>query len=288
MPSDWRQFVIVFAMLVIAGCNTPLRKGGKSPLQPAQMSPDSVVLEMFFVRCPFGDSTVNGKLWDEIDEQQFAPALRERLAKDGFRVGMVSGQTPVELSNLMQLSDKPPAAGEAGTSQLDSVENEPRVLKRHLQLRANQRGDILASGVHNDLPLLTSDAGQISGQTYHQAQGIFAVKSLPQPDGRVRLELVPELHHGQPQQQWIAKQGMWRLETGRPKRAFDDMTLSADLAPGAMLVMSSLPNRPGSLGHYFFTEENGGRLEQKLLIIRLTQTQHDGLFNPPEPLKLEE
>jgi hypothetical protein len=102
------------------------------------------------------------------------------------------------------------------------------------------------------------------------------------------LELVPELHHGQPQQQWIAKQGMWRLETGRPKRAFDDMTLSADLAPGAMLVMSSLPNRPGSLGHYFFTEENGGRLEQKLLIIRLTQTQHDGLFNPPEPLKLEE
>ncbi len=56
-----------------------------------------------------------------------------------------------------------------------------------------------------------------------------------------------------------------------------------------MLVLSSLSNRPGSLGHHFFTEkQNEGRLEQKLLIIRLAQTQHDGLFNPPEPLKLEE
>ena len=48
-----------------------------------------------------------------------------------------------------------------------------------------------------------------------------------------------------------------------------------------------MPNRPGSLGHHFFTERQD-RPEQKLLIIRLSQTQHDGLFNPPEPLKLDE
>ena len=54
-----------------------------------------------------------------------------------------------------------------------------------------------------------------------------------------------------------------------------------------MLVLTSLPNRQGSLGHHFFTETNG-RLEQKLLIIRLSQTQHDGLFVPPEPLRLDE
>jgi hypothetical protein len=41
------------------------------------------------------------------------------------------------------------------------------------------------------------------------------------------------------------------------------------------------------LGHYFFTENNGN-LEQKLLIVRLSQTQNDGLFSPPEPLNLDE
>ena len=85
----------------------PALHKGKSPLVPASMSPDSVVLEMFFVRFPFGDPAVNEKLWEEIDEQQFPPELRERLARNGFRAGLVSGQMPDELSKLMQLSDKP-------------------------------------------------------------------------------------------------------------------------------------------------------------------------------------
>ena len=135
--------------------------------------------------------------------------------------------------------------------------------------------------------MLVCESGRISGQTYNQAQGIFAVKSFPQPDGRVRLELVPELHHDQPRQRWVGSQGVLRLETSRPRKVFDDMTMTADLAPGAMLILSSLANRPGSLGHYFFTE-NDAQLEQKLLIVRLAQTQHDALFSPPEPLKLDE
>ena len=87
---------------------------------------------------------------------------------------------------------------------------------------------------------------------------------------------------------YVGDQGVLRLETSRPKKTYDDMTMTADLAPGEMLILSSLSNRPGSLGHQFFTDENNGKLEQKLLIVRLSQTQHDGLFSPPEPLKLEE
>ena len=47
-----------------------------------------------------------------------------------------------------------------------------------------------------------------------------------------------------------------------------------------MLVLTCLPDRPGSLGHRFFTHECAGQAEQKLLVIRLSQTQHDGLFSP--------
>ena len=80
---------------------------------------------------------------------------------------------------------------------------------------------------------------------------------------------------------------MLRLEAGRPRRAFDEMTISATLSPGSMLLLSSVPRLPGSLGHHFFTEDNG-RLEQKLLVLRLAQTQHDELFTPPEVLQLPE
>lgn len=277
-----RRKTVLLALLATAGCTTPLPKG-TSPLAPAQMSRDSVVLEMFFARFPFGDPTIDEKLWEEIDEQQFAPELRQRLARNGFRVGLVSGQMPVDLSKLLELSGKPTSNGDIEGTKVDELDVEPRVVRRHLQLRTGQRSEILASGVYAQLPVLMCDSGQLCGQTYNQAQGVFAVKSFPQIDGRVRLELVPELHYDQPKQRWVGNQGMLRLEASRPKRAFDDMTLTADLTPGAMLVLSSLSNRPGSLGHHFFTE-NGDRLEQKLLIVRLSQTQQDGLFNTPEPL----
>lgn len=287
MPSGWRQ-VVLLAMVTAIGCSTPVQKG-KSPLMPAQMSSESVVLEMFFVRVPFGDATLNQKLWQDVDEQQFPPELREHLAKNGFRVGLVTGQIPDELSKLMQLSDKPkPSASEEleGTK-VKEEDAKPQVVRRHLQLPPGQRSEIIASSTYPELPVLMCESGQLCGQTYHQAQGIFAAKSLPQPDGRVRLELVPELHYDQPRQRWVGNQGMMRLDTSRPKRTFDELTISTELTPGAMLVLSSLSNRSGSLGHHFFTEGDD-RLEQKLLIVRLAQTQHDGLFNPPEPLKLDE
>ncbi len=286
MRLAWRKGVPLLALLAIAGCTTPFSKG-KSPLLPPQMSPDSAVLEMFFVRVPFGDPAVNGKLWDEIDEQPLAPDLRERLARNGFRAGLLGGQLPEELAKLLELADKPAPTGQLEGAKAEQLDSEPRVVRRHLQLRAGQRSEILASAVYPQLPVLVYAAGQLSGQTYDDAQGVFAVKSFPQSDGRVRLELVPELHYGQPRQRWVGSQGMLRLETGRAKQVYDDMTLTADLSPGAMLVLSSLPNRQGSLGHHFFTQSDG-RLEQKLLVIRLAQTQHDGLFTPPQPLKVEE
>ncbi len=287
VPPSLALRVGMLALLAIAGCAGPSLSKGKSPLGPAQMSPDSVVLEMFFVRFPFGDPAMNEKLWEQVDEQQFPPDLRERLARNGFRVGLLSGQMPAELSKLLELSDKPAPSDQVEGTKVENLESEPRVVRRHLQLRAGQRSEIIASSVYPQLPVLVCESGRISGQTYEQAQGIFAVKSFPQPDGRVRLELVPELHHDQPRQRWVGDRGVLLLDTSRPKNVYDEMAMTADLAPGAMLILSSLSNRPGSLGHHFFTQSDA-RLEQKLLIVRLAQTQHDGLFSPPEPLKLEE
>jgi hypothetical protein len=278
--------LVAASLLAIAGCAAPLHQG-KSPLLPAQMSPDSVAIDIIFVRFPFGDPAINDKLWQSIDEQAFTPDLRERLARNGFRVGLISGQMPAELSRLMALSDKPaPTAGLEGAQQ-STLEAEPRVVGRHLQTRAGHPTEIVASGIYPELPVFVNRSGQLSGRPFHQAQGIFAAKALPKPDGRVRVELVPELHHDQPRPRVVGNQGVMRLETSRPKETYEDMTIAADLQPGGMLILSSLANRPGSLGHHFFTAGEGQR-DQKLLIVRLSQTQSDPLFNPPEPLKLEQ
>jgi hypothetical protein len=294
MPYHWRSWVSGLcslswlALLSVAGCAAPVMHNGTSPLRPVQMSPDSVALDIFFVRFPFGDPTINGELWNEIDEQPFGPELRERLAQNGFRIGVVGGHIPVELSKLMALSDACSAGDEPGGRKLSDLDSEPQATQRRLQLPAGRRSEILASSVYEQLPVLVSKSGRISCATYRQAQGVFELKSLPQPDGRVRLTLVPELHHDQPRRDWdFDSQGILHLASGRPKAIYNDLAMAAELAPGAMLVVSSLPSRTGSLGHHFFTD-GSGRTQQKLLIVRLSQTQHDGLLDPPGPLKLEQ
>lgn len=275
---------VLLAVLAIAGCTRPLMSG-KSPLAPPRMSPDSCVLDVFFVRVPFGDPRANDELWQELDEQHFPADLRTRLLRNGFRIGVVEGQIPLALSDLLELGDKPAPTNEMKGTNLADLGDKPRVMRQHMQVRAGQPSEIVASGMYEQLPVLLCESDTLSGETYNQAQGIFNLKVFPLPDGRVRIDMAPEVHHDQPRQRPVADQGVMRLDFSRPKRVFEDMALSATLSPGGMLVMTSLPNRSGSLGHHFFTE-NTGRLEQKLLVIRLSQTQHDGLFVTPGELSL--
>jgi hypothetical protein len=284
LPLSGRIPLVIAAALVLAGCQTPISTG-RSPLRPSQMSPDSVAVDIVFVHFPLGDHDANGKLWNDVDEQGLPTELRERLARNGFRVGLIGGQVPEVLAKLLELSDKPTRRDQQRTAA--DMENNKHPILRHLQMRAGNRNEILASGIYESLPLLLTESGDLRGQTYSQAQGILAARAFPLADGRVRLELTPELHHGQPRPRLVGDQAMMRLDTARPRRVFDELTTSVVIAPGTMVILSCLPDRPGSLGHYFFTEGEDNRVEQKLLLVRLCQTQHDDLVTPP-PLPLAE
>jgi len=287
--SSKRLPLLALLVLGVASSCTVVHNPGKSPLARAQMSRDSVVLDIFFVRFPIGQEQTEERLWEEIDEQHLNVETRRQLNKSGFRVGVVTGQIPQKLAQLLETTDKPAAtAGEVQKVQFQELETDPRVVWRHLQCRTGHRAEILASQVYDELPVLTTEANGLCGQTYLRAQGLLAVKTFPEADGRVRSDLTPELHYGEPRQRFVGEQGAMRMETGRERRVFQELALSATLAPGHILVLSTMPSRPGSLGYHFFTTVSAGQREQKLLAIRLSQTQHDGLFDSQQPLSLEE
>jgi hypothetical protein len=269
-----------------------LRPEGKSLLGPLQLPSDSVTLELFFIRVPFGQPDANQTLWQQVDEQQLPTDLRRRLAENGFRAGLISSQPPEVLSRLMELKDKPaPTPGKPTQLKIAEMDQEPRVVRRYLQLRAGKRSEIIASDVYDELPVLIREPGGVCGRSYPKAQGLLALKAAPRADGQVRLELVPEVHYGEPRQRYVGEGAALILEAGRARKVFDELTITAALLPGHMLLIGSLDSRPGALGHQFFTCKSNGRLEQKLLLIRLTQSPHDSLFDPGKDLpgeKLEE
>lgn len=248
------------------------------PLAPARMSPDSVALDVFFIRVPHGDATLNGPLWDEIDEQSLPVELRRDLAEHGLRAGILGGRLPLVLEQWLRPSEQAPQ--DPLTETVDFAQDDaPPVLHRYLQTRKGQRCEILASGVYPRLALLVpSDEGLI-GRTYSDGQGVFSLDCLPLGDGRVRVKLTPEVHHGETAQRVTIAQGRMRIEPGRARDVFDDLALCTVLSPGQMLLLTHLPQRAGSLGWYFFTDESTGQRQQKLLLLRVAQTQYDDKFS---------
>ena len=48
-------------------------------------------------------------------------------------------------------------------------------------------------------------------------------------------------------------------------------------------MLAAQPDETGSAGHYFFTEQTSAGLTRKLLLVRLSQTQHNEIYGADEP-----
>jgi hypothetical protein len=281
MCHRWSTIALCCALTLIGvGCRLIDRKPMGSPLlTPTEMSEDGVTLQIFFARCPVGDEGLNGPLWNDLDEQELPAPLRRSLSANGFRAGLVGMQAPASLSRLLDLSQESSSPASDGKPVGDGP---PAVSLKALHVRPGKLSELVISGSYAKLPVLLSDEGQVQGKTYYDAQGLFAMKVYPQGDGRVRLEIIPELQHGEAKTRYIGDDGMFRLDASRPKQSFEKLTVEMPLSPGQMLVLTCHPDRPGSLGYQFFTEALSDRVEQKLLVIRLTPRKYDDLFSRPK------
>jgi hypothetical protein len=275
------------ALMGLPGCvsNDRPRHDGQSLLKKPRLAPDSVVLEVFSVHFRRDDQELYRSIWQEVDEQAIAADVRRRLGENGFRAGVVTGHLPQAVQHILELSSQPTPEPDADAPQMNVVtfDGRPTVRIQQMRLPARRRGEIAASGTYPSGAPLVYDDGQLHGESYDLCQGMMAVKALPDNDGRVRLEVVPELHHGEAQRRFTTAEGVLNLETGRPRKVFAKLTQEVTLASGDLYVLGSSQAKPGSLGDYFFTAEPGNAAHAKLVFVRLAHSQNDGLFSPAAP-----
>ncbi len=280
-----RRFLVTAALLAGAGgCATwNSQPEDPSQLPPARMSPDSVVLEIAFVRLAVSDASAYGAIWSEVDEQHFDPQLRRQLAANGLRVGVLGQQLPTELRAALEAAaTQPEERGEdVGTSDTE-IDRVPR----RRSCRHGSRHKIVVSKTHPTLAFLTQEDGAVRGNVLENAQCLLALKPYPQGDGRVRLDLTPEVEHGEVRTEWAEQAGALMQRIGRERLVLDRLRFVATLSPGQVLVVSTTPDIKG-VGEHFFSETAAGRVERTLLLIRVAQTQWDDVFAPdqiPAPL----
>jgi hypothetical protein len=274
-----RSFLALALPAVVAGCASWNHEPAEtSKLPPARMSPDAVVLELAFVRLPVGDRESYDAIWSQCDEQHFTPELRQDLAANGLRAGVLGQQLPGALRAALE-----GAANliEERAEDIGTNDTQTDLKQRRLQCRTGRRAKIVVSKTHPSLSFLTLEEGRVHGNVLEYAPGLLALKPYPQGDGRVRLDLTPEIEHGELRTQWVGQEGSLVQRVGRERVILDRLRSVATLRAGQVLVLSTTPDLKG-VGEHFFSETAGGRSERTCLLVRVAQTQWDDMFAPEQ------
>ncbi|MDA0658361.1 MAG: hypothetical protein O3C60_05915 [Planctomycetota bacterium] len=237
----------------------------------SKLSADSVVLETVTFRLPLGDIK-SEDFWQQVDEQRIDTDTRRRLESNGFRIGIVGSQLPPLLTRHLDAEvGQPPSTVRQG----DSFVTTPQTLSR----RRGVPFEIASPENHEQLQYLRLTAnGSLVGETLAQAQCLLIAKPFPRNDSDLDLTIEPVVSHGQPRQRFVPGDGASiRTENSADKRHFPELRWEIRLSPGESLLMTCTEDTKG-LGRAFFTDETSGQRRQRLVLIRLAQTQRDDLF----------
>ena len=149
--------------------------------------------------------------------------------------------------------------------------------------RAGQRRVIAVADSREEVSIDEDREGQTQTESFEEAKCEFALLAEPQGDGRVRIELTPEISHGPPRQRWVGADGLFRVDLAHDRKRFDDSQILATLSPGQTLLVGAAPGAK-SLGKAFFLDDAKSGSCQRILLVRLAQTQCDDLFAPERTL----
>lgn len=270
-----RAGICWFVLLAVAGCAPVVPQTvSKLPLAPLTAAPDAIALEVFSAPAPHDDPQF-AALWELVDEQPLPAELRRQLAANGMRAGLVGPDVPTELAAVLKVTDR---RVEDEDRQLVSMDPEGGVMMRLLHAHDGKRVELAIPEVREELTLLEAEDGQVRGKTYQQAECRIALRAFSETDGRVRLQLTPEMPHGAFKGRVRGNDGLFMLTQERETKVFSQLRIEPKLAPGQMLLVTRCADHPKTAGWHFFTHGGGEKPQAMLWVFRAARAAPDGAF----------
>lgn len=275
---------VLIAILFAGGCRALWHTEEDVPpseLPTAPMAADTVSLEIARLSLNSVDQQDLGDIWQEIDEQAIPLDKRRELVANGFRVGIVDFHLPAPVRKILR---EHKGTDKTANTDMVRVTGDEKVAINYRRFPRGKRSEYVMVPAQEEISLLETVSGSLRGETYYNAECKFVLKTFPQNDGRVQIVVTPEIHHGQPRQRVEAGQGMFRFETRKETKVFEQVEFIATLEAGQTLVLSGTKDVKG-VGKSFFERENGGSPRRQILLIRLAGSQFDDLFQPQSSVK---
>jgi hypothetical protein len=231
----------------------------------------TIPLEFLFVRHAEHDDSLGHELWQFVDEQALSQDLRDRLAANGLRAGIVGGQLPEHLAARFAA----PAEPDAG----ETLPTDAAISRRLVRLLPGRRGEIVTASGVPELVLLEQAGGGVRGGTYRDASPLLGIEAEPAADGRVQLAVTPEIKHGPLEKSWVGEDGMFRLEAGQRRHRLEHLQFTVMLPREGMLVVGCVGDDTATAGDCLLRDhDRGDRTTVRLVAIRPLHTLVDPLF----------
>lgn len=261
---------LLVGVLAASGCalfgpldEHPVKVEANRPLLPAiRPAVDAVQLQIVFVERPLGDPLLNQLLWQELDLVGAAPpAMRAVLQDNGFRLGQAGSSPPPTLETLLGLK----------AEVADNLDGDERLMRgRRLGLRSGQETEVEINEQAADCVIRFRGDGKDDLQEYTQARCVLRLKPVRLQDGWVRIDLTPEVHHGDSRMRHTPTAEGWALRGGQNTDIRHALKFSVKLSTGEFAVIGCDVAEEDLAGRAFFTRtaENSSRM-QRALVIRL-------------------
>jgi hypothetical protein len=252
---------VIFAVLplALAGCHLFSMSAGEtsgSAKLPRLVAPrDSVQLEIVFVDRPESDPLIGEALWEKVDQiAGFSSDERNKLRKNGWRIGQCSSHPPQALEELMKAVGQP-----------EAMDGDRRVTGRRVAIPAGGEIPIEVTDLLPELEL------ELNGKkkTYADVKAVLRVHVDREQDGWVQLRFIPEIHHGQKLLRPFATAEDWTRRRSQNIEPVYGQQFSMNLNVGELALVTSGETEAKQLPSALFRSVDEDGHLQRLLIIRV-------------------
>ena len=265
-----------------------------SGLPVSRMEPGSVALEIALAQLDADQTDELKSLMAKADQQALDLERRKQLDRNGFWAGLLPSKPLAELNRL--LADQPIDLSRLQPWQVDFLKQQNRTTFSRLVLHEriqNGRGEEHPVPVSTTWPERSWIIHEGSGPVVGQGQNVRAyivLRTYPTGDEGVRLIAQPEIRHGHSRAQYRVAEGSFAYGESQAQVKIESLKIDIRLRPGEILVLgaNAIDDR---LGNFFFGPGDAPSEPppspdadppptsgQRLLLIRLVQTQRNDLF----------
>ena len=249
-----------------------------------KLAPDSVVLEVTFIRIPEERVDFEARFWPEADEAALNAELRRRMAANGFRGGILGSPPPAALQELL---DQQPVTDLGDGSTRIEAGTEIAVRTHRLRSRSGHPSKIIvrARPCRNSPPCCMTKPGASAASRSNRPSATTASRPTRKATGRSGSNWCRPSNTGKPGRgsRGNRARGRWTMSAGRPRPT----TISRSNGAVTRSVRGDrLQRRASRTGRTVLCGRSRREQEPRLLlVVRLQQTQLDDRFMKEDVLE---